>query len=92
MSKQDALFLIHCALAIPKTLYLLRTAPCFHSPLLEVFDQELRSLLNLTLNIPFEDHHTWLQATLPVGCGGLGVRMSVQLAPSAFLALSLIHI
>ena len=85
LSKQ-VLFLIRCALAIPKTLYLLRTAPCFHSPLLEVFDQELRSLLNLTLNIPFEDHHTWLQETLPVGCGGLGVRRSVQLAPSAFLA------
>ena len=86
LSKQDTLFLIRCALAIPKTLYLLRTAQCFHSPLLEVFDQEFRSLLNLTLNIPFEDHHTWLQATLTVGCGGLGVRKSVQLAPSAFLA------
>ena len=36
LSKQDALILIRCVLAIPKTLYLLRTAPCFHSPLLEV--------------------------------------------------------
>ena len=43
-------------------------------------------MLNVTLNIPFEDHNTGLQATLPVGCGGLGVRRSVQLALSAFLA------
>ena len=38
LSKQDALFLIRCELAISKTFYLLCTAPCFHPPFLEVFD------------------------------------------------------
>ena len=33
-----------------------------------------------------EDDSTWLQATLPVKLGGLGIRNAVQLAPSAFLA------
>ena len=84
--KQDALFLIRSALAIPKTLHLLRTAPCFSSPLLEVFDEELCSILSSPLNLSLDNLHTWLQATLPVNCGGLGVRRSVQLAPSAFLA------
>ena len=31
-------------------------------------------------------HNLPAQATLPINCGGLGVRRSVQLAPSAFLA------
>ena len=30
----------------------------------------------------------WMQASLPVGSGGLGVRSATQLAPSAFLALA----
>ena len=84
--KQDALLLIRSALAIPKTLYLLRTAPCFSSSALEVFDNELRSMLSSVLNVSLIDSSTWVQATLPVNCGGLGVRRSVQLAPSAFLA------
>lgn len=38
------------------------------------------------LNVNLDAHSTWVQATLPVGEGGLGIRRSVQLAPSAFLA------
>lgn len=30
--------------------------------------------------------NVWEQASLPVGCGGLGVRSAVMLAPSAYLA------
>ena len=30
--------------------------------------------------------HAWLQASLPVSEGGLGMRSAAQLAPSAFLA------
>ena len=84
--KQDVLLLIRSALAIPKTLYLLRTAPCFSSSVLKVFDNELRSMLSSVLNVSLIDSSTWVQATLPVNCGGLGVRRSVQLAPSVFLA------
>ena len=28
----------------------------------------------------------WIQATLPVSAGGIGIRRAVQLSPSAFLA------
>ncbi len=45
-------------------------------------------------NIHFgEDDPAWVQATLPVKMGGLGIRNAVQLAPSAFLAASsdLVH-
>ena len=32
------------------------------------------------------DDRTWLQASLPVKSGGLGIRSAVHLAPSAYLA------
>ena len=74
------------SLAIPKILYLLRTAPCFLSSKLEDFDCLLRSTLSAVLNINLSDNLIWLQSSLPVSQGGLGVRSAVQLAPSAFLA------
>ena len=53
---------------------------------LEALDGLLRSLLASILNIDLNHDGSWLQATLPVHAGGLGVRRAVQLAPSAFLA------
>ena len=41
------------------------------------------SVFNLPLS---EGHPAWVQATLPVKSGGLGIQSVVQLAPSAFLA------
>lgn len=47
----------------------------------------LKSLFSQTTNICFRDNDpAWLQATLPVHAGGLGIRSVVHLAPSAFLA------
>ena len=43
-------------------------------------------MLSSVLNVSLIDSSTWVQATLQVNCGGLGVRRSVQLALSAFLA------
>ena len=84
--RQDALLLLRQSFAIPKILYTLRTAPCCISPVLASFDQELRSILTSILNVSLDDHSAWIQATLPVGAGGLGIRRATQLAPSAFLA------
>ena len=84
--RQDALLLLRQSFAIPKILYTLRTAPCCISPVLASFDQELRSILTSILNVSLDDHSAWIQATLPVRAGGLGIRRATQLAPSAFLA------
>ena len=84
--KHDALILLWHSFAIPRILYILRTAPCFSSPCLESFDRELRSIIGAVLNISLEEDSAWSQATLPVGSGGIEVRRAVQLAPSAFLA------
>ena len=34
----------------------------------------------------FEDNSAWIQATLPVKLGRIGIRRAVQLAPSAYIA------
>ncbi|KAL5505800.1 hypothetical protein EMCRGX_G007305 [Ephydatia muelleri] len=83
----DAYLLLRHSLAIPKLLYLLRTSPCFLSPSLKIYDDELRATICSSFNIHLtESDPSWIQSILPVNCGGLGIRSAVQLAPSAFLA------
>ena len=84
LHSHDAFCLLSHALAIPKVLHMLRTSPCFLSPALQEFDSLLRSLLGTILNINLTDP-AWTQASLPIGMGGLGVRSTTLLAPSAFL-------
>ena len=81
----DALCLLRHAFTMPKILYILRTAPCYQSHLLEKFDSIQRSLLETICNIHLTDTF-WLQASLPINSGGLGIRGSTMLALSAFLA------
>ena len=82
LSSHDALTLLRHSLVIPKILYILRTAPCFSSPCLAVYDTELRSTLSDILNIDLSCESAWSQATLPVCFGGIGVHRASQLAPS----------
>ena len=82
LSSHDALLILRHSLCIPKVLYILRTAPCF----LSTFDNRLRSLLSGVLNVDLSNDRAWIQATLPVKAGGIGVRRVSQLAPSAYLA------
>ena len=55
LGKHDALCLLRHSFAIPKVLYILRTAPCFSSAHLGAYDEELRSTLSEVLNISLED-------------------------------------
>ena len=72
--------------AIPKVLYALRTAPCFLSPDLQSFDETLCTILKSIVNVHIDNDSVWLQASLQVRAGGIGIRRSAQLAPSAHLA------
>ena len=85
LQAHDAICLLKNALAIPKVLYVLRTSPSFTSSLLGAFDGVLRALLESICNIRLSDLG-WIQASLPVNIGGLGIRSVTTLAPSAFLA------
>jgi len=56
-----------------------------------VFDDFLRKAICAICNLDFSDPQ-WLQASLPVKEGGLGVRRVTSLAPSAFYCATQIHI
>ena len=83
----DALTLLRHSFSVPKLLHILRTSPAFLTPLLISWDHLLLSILSKITNLNFHpDDPCWLQATLPVWCGGLGIRRASHLAPTAFLA------
>ena len=85
LQAHDALCLLRNALSVPKVLYILRTAPSFQSSVLSAFDGLLRSLLESICNIRLTEE-SWIQASLPINQGGLGIRSVTMLAPSAYLA------
>ena len=86
LQAQDALLLLRHSLAILKVLHVLRSSPCFASTLLSDFDDLLRDILSDVINVRLELGPAWLQASLPVRAGGIGIRSAAQLAPSAYLA------
>ena len=64
---------------------LLRCAPSVDNPALEQFDEHLRSALSRITNTSLSDIQ-WLQASLSIKHGGLGIRQVRLLALPAFLA------
>ena len=85
ISAHDALVLLKNSLSAPKLQYTLRVACCDGHNMLTTFDNLLRSALCCICNVTLTDQQ-WLQASLPVRAGGLGIRRVSSLAPSAFLA------
>ena len=87
LTAHDSIILLRYSFAIPKLMYILRTAPCFLSSVLGEYDQCLCSIVSNITNVSMSiTDAAWHQASLPVWAGGLGFRSAVQLAPSAFLA------
>ena len=86
LHSNDAINLLRHSFAIPKMLYILRTSPCFASPLLQDYDCLLCQILEKICSISFGGNDTsWLQATLSINIGGLVILSAVHLAPSAIL-------
>jgi hypothetical protein len=85
LSSHDALVLLKNSLGGPRLQYVLRASPCCDNPILRQIDTTLRSAITHICNVPLSDNQ-WLQASLPVRCGGLGIRSVSMLASSAFLA------
>ena len=82
---QDALILLRSSFSAPKVLHLLRCAPSVSHSALQTFDSLLRDSVQRITNSNLSDIQ-WLQASLPVKDGGLGVRCVSSLAIPAFLA------
>jgi len=88
LSAHDALILLKMsfsAFSAPKMLHTLRCSPCVNHPCLGAFDNLLRKGIDTICNMSLTDIQ-WLQTSLPVKDGGLGVRRVSSLASSAFLA------
>ncbi len=85
LQAHDALVILRNAISAPKLTFLLRTSPCFGNHALDEFDSCQRRALCALANCELTDS-AWLQATVPVGRGGLGLVGVAALAPSAFLA------
>jgi hypothetical protein len=85
ISAHDALILLRASFSAPKMLHTLRASPCSGHLALEKFDAILRSCVGTISNTDMTDLQ-WIQASLPVRNGGLGIRRVSSLAPSAFLA------
>ena len=85
VTSHDASVIIKSSLSAPKVLHTLRSSPCTGNVYLRRFDSILRSALTNITNADLNKVN-WIQASLPVTCGGLGIRSVELLAPSAFLA------
>ena len=85
ISAHDSLTILRNSLSAPKLNYILRASPCAGHTSLTTFDEILRQAICCIVNINLTEVQ-WLQASLPVRFGGLGIRSVSSLAPSAFLA------
>jgi len=85
IGSQDGLILLRSAFSAPKVLHLLRCSPSVSHPSLEKFDALLRQSIQRITNSNLSDSQ-WIQASLPVRDGGLGIRRVALLAIPAFIA------
>ena len=85
LSAQDALLLLQVSFSAPRVRHLLRCWPSVDNPALDLFDEHLRSALSRITNTRLSDTQ-WLQASLPIKHGGLGICQVRSLALPAFLA------
>jgi len=84
LSAQDALLLLQVSFSAPRVQHLLRCSPSVDNAALDLFDGHLRLALSRITNISLSDTQ-WLQASLPIKHGGLGIRQVRSLALPAFL-------
>jgi len=77
---QDALMLIRASFSAPRVQHLMRCSLSFFNPALANFDKLLRSAISHLTNCDMTNEQ-WLQASLPVKMGGLGVRQVVAGTP-----------
>lgn len=83
-----ALTLLRGCLSVPKLTYIMRTSPTWLFPNeISQLDDDLKVILQTVLNVHLNESQ-WLQASLPVRHGGLGIRRMQDTNVSAFLASS----
>ena len=83
IAAHDALILLRSSLSAPRLMHILRCTPCINHPILLTYDSLLQEGNSVITNFYLSDIH-WLQASLPIRDGGLGIRRvsSLALPPS----------
>jgi len=85
ISAQDAPILLRASFSAHRVRNLLSCSPSVNKSSLQIFDDLLRSAVCHITNSAMYDIQ-WLQASMPIKQGGLGVRRVTSLAIPAFLA------
>src|SRR6267154_2238810 len=85
VGSQDALILLRAAFGSQRVQHLLRCSPSVDHVALNKFDVIQRNALTVVTNSNFSDFQ-WLQASLPIKEGDLGLRRVSALALPAFLS------
>lgn len=81
-----AYFLLKNCFSIPKLTYLLRSTGYFkHKLLLNAIYEDIRTTLETICNSKF-NFDKWSLISLPVRCGGLGIRKSTEICLPSFLS------
>ncbi|OXA61805.1 RFX-like transcription factor daf-19 [Folsomia candida] len=86
LTSHSAFYLLRASISTPRLIYFLRCAPSWtKKALLQEYDDTLKGALETTLNCHLSPD-SWLQSSLPVKLGGLGVRHAVDTAMPCFIA------
>ncbi|XP_021959247.1 uncharacterized protein LOC110855135 [Folsomia candida] len=86
LSAHSAFFLLRASISIPRLIYFLRCAPSWRKlDALAHYDATLKDALEGILNCTLSEA-AWMQSSLPVKEGGLGLRHAVDVAIPCFLA------
>ena len=91
LNAHDALLLLQVSFSAQRVQHLLRCSPSVDHFGLTSFDATLRSALSQISNMDISDIQ-WLQASLPIRQGGLGIRQVHLLALPAFFGLGGEHL
>ncbi|CAK9016518.1 unnamed protein product [Durusdinium trenchii] len=88
---QTAMLLLrHCQSHVKLTHAMRVTPPHGHGPALRAFDEQVQACLEQIGGLPLTQN-TWLQASLAIKAGGLGLRSTALHAPAAYIA-SITHL
>ena len=85
INAHDALLILKASSSTSHVLFMLRCSPCLSNAILSQIDEVLKSNISHIANVVLSDVQ-WIQASLPVKAGGLGIRRAASLALPAYLA------
>jgi len=85
ISSQDALILLRASFNVPRVQHLLHCLQSANNAALQTFDKHLRGAVTSITNSDLTDIQ-WMQASMPIKHGSLGIRQVSSLANPAFLA------